>query len=145
MDEHLKMNKVKEAENHQEVNDVEIVPANDSNGEISRDTPATATTDPVQVSRKAAANRRNAQKSTGPRTAAGKRRVARNAIKHGFFSSRLLVKNPDADESPSEYNALYEKLRDHYKPCGILEEYYTEQIVTLMWRLRDAFRNGHNR
>ncbi len=32
------------------------------------------------------ANRRNASRSTGPRTAQGKARVARNAIKHGFFA-----------------------------------------------------------
>src|ERR1700682_345243 len=31
-----------------------------------------------------AANRANAQKSTGPRTAAGKRRVAQNARRHGL-------------------------------------------------------------
>src|SRR5438094_9229461 len=42
-------------------------------------------------SRKVEANRRNALKSTGPRTTNGKRRVARNAIRHGFFSKWLLV------------------------------------------------------
>ena len=35
--------------------------------------------------RRLAANRRNASCSTGPRTPKGKARVARNAIKHGFF------------------------------------------------------------
>jgi len=35
--------------------------------------------------RRLEANRRNAAHSTGPRTAAGKARVARNPIKHGFF------------------------------------------------------------
>ena len=33
-----------------------------------------------------AANRRNAARSTGPRSVKGKARVARNAIKHGFFA-----------------------------------------------------------
>src|SRR5262249_38176635 len=55
---------------------------------------------------------------------------------------KLLLRQIAAEDSenPSEYNALYEKLRDHYKPCGILEEYYTEQIATLMWRLRRVMR-----
>ena len=36
---------------------------------------------------KIAANRRNARRSTGPRTAAGKRKSAGNALRHGFCSS----------------------------------------------------------
>ena|ERR1043166_5388536 len=34
-----------------------------------------------------AANRRNARASTGPRTAAGKRKVAANALRHGLAAS----------------------------------------------------------
>ena len=37
--------------------------------------------------RKLAANRRNAARSTGPRSAAGKRRIARNALRHGLAVS----------------------------------------------------------
>ena len=39
--------------------------------------------------RRIAANRRNAQKSCGPRTHAGKARVRRNALKHGLSLSVL--------------------------------------------------------
>ncbi len=38
-----------------------------------------------------AANRRNAQKSTGPRTAEGKTRVSMNAMKHGLSAACHLV------------------------------------------------------
>jgi hypothetical protein len=37
--------------------------------------------------RQVAANRRNAQKSTGPRTEAGKRRASRNACRHGLAAA----------------------------------------------------------
>jgi len=40
---------------------------------------------PNVSSRRVEANRRNALKSTGPRTPFGKKMVARNAVKHGFF------------------------------------------------------------
>ena len=39
--------------------------------------------------RQIAANRRNAQRSTGPRTQVGKERVSRNAYRHGLRSARL--------------------------------------------------------
>jgi hypothetical protein len=38
---------------------------------------------------KIAANRRNAQRSTGPRTASGKARVRRNALRHGLAALAL--------------------------------------------------------
>ena len=37
--------------------------------------------------RQIAANRRNAQNSTGPRSAAGKRRAIRNSYRHGLTSA----------------------------------------------------------
>jgi len=36
------------------------------------------------------ANRRNARKSTGPRTSAGKQRIAQNAVRDGFYAGGFL-------------------------------------------------------
>ena len=41
----------------------------------------------MATERQIAANRRNARRSTGPRSTAGKRRVSRNAYRHGFSAS----------------------------------------------------------
>src|SRR5690606_36941793 len=43
-----------------------------------------------------AANRANAQKSTGPKTAAGKQAVRLNAVKHGLCAASTVLKDEDA-------------------------------------------------
>jgi len=91
-------------------------------------------------SRKIAANRRNASKSTGPRTQTGKRMVAKNALKHGFFSKWLLIPHPDGKEDPIEYQDLYAALRVHYQPIDFLEELWVEKIAVWSWRLRRLLR-----
>ena len=37
------------------------------------------------------ANRENAKKSTGPKTAEGKSRSSQNALKHGYNSAELVI------------------------------------------------------
>ena len=91
-------------------------------------------------SRKVEANRRNALKSTGPRTTNGKRRVARNAVRHGFFSKWLLVQHQDGKESQSEYDDFYADIRKHYQPVGWLEALWAEKIAVWSWRLRRLIR-----
>jgi len=100
---------------------------------------------PTVSLRKVGANRQNAQKSTGPRTPAGKRTVARNALTHGFFSKWLLVHHPDGQETQAEYDALREAIWGHYEPVGFLEELLAEKILLCCWRLRRLIRSesGH--
>jgi len=90
--------------------------------------------------RKIEANRRNSRKSTGPNTAAGKKRVSKNAIRHGFYSKWLLVQHPDGKEDRAEYDDLYLGVREHYQPVGWLEEFRVEEIALLSWRRRRPLR-----
>lgn len=84
--------------------------------------------------RKIEANRRNSTRSTGPTTAAGKKRVSRNAMRLGFYSKWLLVQHPDGKEDRAEYHDLYLGVREHYQPVGWLEEFRVEEIALLSWR-----------
>ena len=48
------------------------------------------------------ANRRNAQKSTGPKTDEGKDRVRRNAVKHGMTARTIMPVLPQEDPKELE-------------------------------------------
>src|SRR5947207_3277440 len=84
---------------------------------------------PTVSLRKVESNRRNSQKSTGPKTATGKKRVSRNAVRHGFFSKFLLIQHQDGNENQNEYNDFYTDVRKHYQPVGWLEELWVENIA----------------
>jgi hypothetical protein len=83
---------------------------------------------------KLAANRRNAQLSTGPRTEEGKRRSRRNALKHGVLASALLITEGEGAEDPAEFNELLDGLRRDLAPVGNLEEMLVEKIAVCWWR-----------
>jgi hypothetical protein len=69
---------------------------------------------PAQI----AANRANALKSTGPKTVAGRNASRMNALKHGIFSSEILVRGRYFQENPEEFAQLHQSLRDAYNPVG---------------------------
>ena len=83
-----------------------------------------------------AANRRNAQKSTGPKTRRGKAVSKMNALKHGLLSSEVLVRGKHARESKREFRAFQERFWEHFKPVGPVEEILVNKVVNLGWRLR---------
>jgi hypothetical protein len=63
------------------------------------------------------ANRRNAQKSTGPRTIVGKARVSRNATKHGLCHTIAVM----SDENREEFEQILEDLNEEHQPQGTTE------------------------
>jgi len=52
------------------------------------------------------ANRRNAQKSTGPRTAEGKITAGQNALRHGLCSKFALMEEEEDEEAQALLQAL---------------------------------------
>ena len=82
------------------------------------------------------ANQLNAQKSTGPVTEMGKRKVSSNAIKHGLFSKNLIL----ADEDPLDYQSLLAQLHTELSPSGVLEQILIERIAISLWRQKRLIR-----
>src|SRR5215213_5260233 len=79
-----------------------------------------------------AANRANAQKSTGPKTLEGKAASKMNAVKHGLLSREVLV----AGEDHQELTALQEWFEEDLQPVGPMEVMLLGQVVATHWRLR---------
>ena len=86
------------------------------------------------------ANRRNAQKSTGPKTPQGKARSSRNAVKHGLLARSIVLKDNDPNENPADFDELLQDLTADLQPVGRLQHLLVERIAALHWRLRRAYR-----
>ncbi len=84
-----------------------------------------------------AANRANAAKSTGPRTAPGKARSAQNARKHGFTASTFAVVRL---EDLQEIAHLKEDLVTLYQPVNSQELFAIERIALAQQALLRAAR-----
>ena len=78
------------------------------------------------------ANRRNAQLSTGPRSAAGKSVSRFNALKHGADARALTIPGED----PAELEALAVDYHNRFQPEGPVETYMVETIVKADWDRR---------
>jgi hypothetical protein len=82
--------------------------------------------------KKAEANRRNALKSTGPKTPEGKSVVRLNALRHGLRSEEILLSGEDG----GALKDLGERLRGELQPVGELENLLVDRIISAYWRLR---------
>ena len=81
-------------------------------------------------------NRRNAQKSTGPRTPEGKAASSRNGLTHGLSGDKHFILE---GEDPEAFLRLLQDLHDHLRPVGDSEELAVKRIAAAQWRLDRAF------
>ena len=72
------------------------------------------------------------RKATGPRTAAGKPRSRRNAIKHGIFCEQFLLDG----ENAAEYAKLHSDLMNQWRPIDVTDVLEVEHLASLYWRRR---------
>jgi hypothetical protein len=82
------------------------------------------------------ANRRNAKRSSGPKSASGKAVVASNALREGVFSPQLYI----ADEDRPLYNILSAELLAQYQPKTPMQFVAFEGILCSAWRYALALR-----
>ena len=75
------------------------------------------------------ANRQNAQKSTGPKTAEGKMISSRNAVRHGFRSHDMIINSPALKESKEEYDQLLASVFEELRPQSFFQAYLARRIA----------------
>jgi len=81
------------------------------------------------------ANRENAQKSTGPTSAAGSERSSKNAVRHGL-TGQTLVLTPEEAESYSEHVTQY---MARYVPSGHYQRQLVQDLADSDWGVHQIF------
>ena len=83
---------------------------------------------PAQI----AANRANAQKSTGPRSVEGKSASRFNALKHGIDAASIVIPGED----PAEYDSLVAQYLHEYRPQSASESFHVDTMIRADWQKR---------
>lgn len=77
------------------------------------------------------ANRRNAEKSTGPKSSTGKQSSSLNSLKHGLLSQNTLL----PWENAADLASLKKEIMNGLHPVGPIENLLADRIASLTWRL----------
>jgi hypothetical protein len=80
------------------------------------------------------ANRANSKLSTGPKSTPGKAASSNNALKHGLYSSKVVLPGED----PAELDALRADLLAEHQPGNETEKLLVLEMADNYWRLRRA-------
>jgi hypothetical protein len=89
----------------------------------------------VATDKQTAANRLNAQKSTGPKTPEGRAAVRLNGVKHGLTAETIVLKG----ESEADFTGLLNSLEAEHGPATPTEEALVVQLAMATWRLRRLY------
>jgi hypothetical protein len=81
------------------------------------------------------ANRKNALRSTGPKTVSGKQASRLNALTHGLRAKDVII---PGQEDPAEFEAILRELNEEWEPEGHTQIHVVEEIGLAVWRLRRA-------
>jgi hypothetical protein len=84
--------------------------------------------------RQVEANRRNALKSTGPKTEAGKQASRCNAVRHGLTAETVIGVLEDAED----YKAFEVAVTADYDAQSAVERELVLRLASVLWRLRRA-------
>jgi hypothetical protein len=78
-----------------------------------------------------AANQKNAQLSTGPRTEAGRAVSSQNGVTHALFSTFKVLMH----ENQAEFDVLKQRIANEQNPQGEHETFLVEQMAQSRWKL----------
>ena len=81
------------------------------------------------------ANRRNAQKSTGPKTDSGRNTSSMNALRHGLTAQNVTF----SDEEAVHFEEFRKGIIADLSPQGALEKQLAERAVICWWRLNRVY------
>lgn len=95
-------------------------------------TPQNPETLQAKQEKRAAQNRLNAQKSTGPKTPEGKSRSSRNAVKHGITAAACII----STENLPEYESLRQAYMLRFDARDQVEIDLVDRLVAAEWNLR---------
>jgi hypothetical protein len=84
--------------------------------------------------RRIEANQRNASKSTGPNTEAGKEHSRRNAVRHGLTAETVIGLLEDAED----YRQFEAAVIADYDTQSAVERELVLRLASVLWRLRRA-------
>ena len=86
----------------------------------------------MPTDKQSAASRANAQKSTGPRTTAGKAASRYNALKHGIYAETHII----FDESAEALDNLTGEYHERFNPADAAERALVDTLIDNEWRIR---------